>query len=29
LVLNRLESGGLRAEMLLMPTPYNPLFQAL
>ena len=29
LVLNRLESGGLRAEMLLMPTPGNPLFQAL
>jgi signal transduction histidine kinase len=29
LVLNRLESGGLRAEMLLMPTPDNPLFQAL
>jgi two-component system osmolarity sensor histidine kinase EnvZ len=27
LVLRRCEAGGLRAEMLLLPTPTNPLFQ--
>jgi hypothetical protein len=29
LLLRQCEAGGLRAEMLLQPTPTNPLFQNL